>query len=50
MIRFVSGVILRERFASFERLLWRVGRGNVLVRNADIEEDMEDPSTVCQVD
>ena len=31
--------------AGFERMLWRVSKGNVFVRFADIEENMEDPRT-----
>lgn len=42
---FVAGVILRDRLPSFERLLWRACRGNALIRNADIDEDLEDPTT-----
>ena len=43
--RFVTGVILRERLASFERMLWRVCMGNVFLRQADIEKPFEDPAT-----
>lgn len=42
---FVAGVILRDRFPAFERLLWRACRGNVLLRNADIEEELQEPTT-----
>src|SRR5256885_14924159 len=42
---FVAGVILRERIPSFERMLWRVCRGNVFLRQAEIETPLEDPST-----
>ena len=35
----------RARVAGFERMLWRVSKGNVFVRFADIEENMEDPRT-----
>jgi len=45
-ISFVAGVILRERLPAFERLLWRACRGNVFLRQADIEKPLEDPSTV----
>ncbi|CAF3309628.1 unnamed protein product, partial [Rotaria sp. Silwood2] len=42
---FVSGVISRERIISFERMLWRVCRGNVFLKQADIQELIEDPLT-----
>ena len=35
----------RARVAGFERMLWRVSKGNVFVRFADIEENMVDPRT-----
>uniref|UniRef100_A0A674MDR8 V-type proton ATPase subunit a n=1 Tax=Takifugu rubripes TaxID=31033 RepID=A0A674MDR8_TAKRU len=44
--RFVAGVIGRERIPTFERMLWRVCRGNVFLRQADIEDSLEDPATV----
>ncbi|KAL3986796.1 hypothetical protein ACER0C_013911 [Sarotherodon galilaeus] len=46
---FVAGVIGRERIPNFERMLWRVCRGNVFLRQADIEEPLEDPTTGDQV-
>lgn len=42
---FVAGVILRERIPAFERMLWRVCRGNVFLRQAEIETPLEDPSS-----
>ncbi|XP_037802746.1 V-type proton ATPase 116 kDa subunit a1-like isoform X1 [Penaeus monodon] len=42
---FVAGVTLRERMPMFERMLWRVCRGNVFVRRADIQQPLEDPIT-----
>lgn len=47
--RFVAGVIGRERIPTFERMLWRVCRGNVFLRQADIEDPLEDPATVSSV-
>lgn len=44
---FVAGVILRERLPAFERMLWRACRGNVFLRQAMIEQPLEDPSNVC---
>lgn len=36
---------------AFERMLWRVCRGNVFLRQADITELIEDPITVrCRLD
>ncbi|XP_054081607.1 V-type proton ATPase 116 kDa subunit a 1 isoform X3 [Zeugodacus cucurbitae] len=46
---FVAGVILRERLAAFERMLWRACRGNVFLRQAMIESPLEDPSNGDQV-
>lgn len=43
---FVAGVILRERIPAFERMLWRACRGNVFLRQAEIETPLEDPSSV----
>uniref|UniRef100_A0A8B9RLM2 V-type proton ATPase subunit a n=1 Tax=Astyanax mexicanus TaxID=7994 RepID=A0A8B9RLM2_ASTMX len=43
--KFVAGVIGRERIPTFERMLWRVCRGNVFLRQADIEDPLEDPTT-----
>uniref|UniRef100_A0A7N8YLB9 V-type proton ATPase subunit a n=1 Tax=Mastacembelus armatus TaxID=205130 RepID=A0A7N8YLB9_9TELE len=43
---FVAGVISRERIPTFERMLWRVCRGNVFLRKAEIEDPLEDPTTV----
>lgn len=46
---FVAGVILRERIPAFERMLWRACRGNVFLRQAEIETPLEDPSSSDQV-
>uniref|UniRef100_A0A3P9NY35 V-type proton ATPase subunit a n=1 Tax=Poecilia reticulata TaxID=8081 RepID=A0A3P9NY35_POERE len=48
-ITFVAGVIGRERIPTFERMLWRVCRGNVFLRQADIEDPLEDPTSGDQV-
>lgn len=47
---FVAGVILRERIHYFERMLWRVCRGNVFLKQAEIDTPLEDPVTGDQVD
>ena len=44
--RFLAGVIDRERVPGFELMLWRICRGNVFLRTAEIEETLEDPKTV----
>lgn len=46
---FVAGVILRERIPAFERMLWRACRGNVFLRQAEIDTPLEDPVTGDQV-
>jgi V-type H+-transporting ATPase subunit a len=43
---FVAGVIQRERVPGFERMLWRISRGNVFLRQAEMDQPLEDPSTV----
>ncbi|XP_040569933.1 V-type proton ATPase 116 kDa subunit a 1 isoform X1 [Lepeophtheirus salmonis] len=45
---FVAGVILRERLPAFERMLWRACRGNVFLRQAEIEDTLEDPAVGSQ--
>ncbi|XP_001867131.2 V-type proton ATPase 116 kDa subunit a1 [Culex quinquefasciatus] len=42
---FVAGVIPRERIIGFERMLWRVSRGNVFLRQAPIDKPLTDPRT-----
>lgn len=42
---FIAGVIKRERVHAFERMLWRISRGNILVRQAEVEQLLEDPAT-----
>lgn len=44
MLRFVAGTIDRTRMATFERILWRVLRGNLYMNYAEIEEPFHDPS------
>lgn len=45
-LRFVAGVVPRERVPAFERMLWRISRGNVFLRQAELDQPLEDPSTV----
>lgn len=42
---YVTGVILREKFTSFERVLWRVLRGNLFMKHAEIDEKIKDPQS-----
>ncbi|KAM5255581.1 V-type proton ATPase 116 kDa subunit a 4 [Ctenodactylus gundi] len=42
---FTAGVIHRERMASFEKLLWRVCRGNVYLKFTEVDTLLEDPVT-----
>ncbi|XP_068133441.1 V-type proton ATPase 116 kDa subunit a 4 isoform X2 [Hyperolius riggenbachi] len=46
---FTAGVIGRERMASFERLLWRVCRGNIYVKYSELDTTLEDPVTKEEV-
>jgi len=41
----VAGVLDRARQVAFERMLWRVSKGNVFIKFSDIEEQMEDPQS-----
>jgi hypothetical protein len=43
---FITGVILREKFIAFEKVLWRATRGNLFMRHTEIEEKIKDPYTV----
>jgi V-type H+-transporting ATPase subunit a len=44
--RFLAGVIDRDKVPPFELMLWRICRGNVFLRTAEIEEVLEDPKLV----
>ncbi|WKY01208.1 hypothetical protein Q1695_015316 [Nippostrongylus brasiliensis] len=44
-LRFVAGVIRRERLPAFERLLWRACRGNVFLRTSEIDDILNDTVT-----
>lgn len=46
---FVAGVIERDRLAGFESMLWRVSMGNVFLRQSDLNEQLQDPSTGHQL-
>ncbi|XP_055906180.1 V-type proton ATPase 116 kDa subunit a 1-like [Eupeodes corollae] len=42
---FVAGILKRERVFGFERMLWRISRGNVFLRRVDLNEAFKDPAT-----
>ncbi|XP_068143467.1 V-type proton ATPase 116 kDa subunit a1-like [Drosophila tropicalis] len=44
-LAFVAGVIKLERFFSFERMLWRISRGNIFLRRSDISGLCENEET-----
>jgi hypothetical protein len=46
-LSFIAGVIPRDKVPTFELMLWRICRGNVFLRTAEIEGSTEDPTTVC---
>ncbi|XP_066591940.1 V-type proton ATPase 116 kDa subunit a 1 isoform X2 [Prorops nasuta] len=48
-LEFVAGVINRERVPAFERMLWRISRGNVFLRQAELDKPLEDPATGNQM-
>ncbi|KAG2460248.1 VPP4 ATPase, partial [Polypterus senegalus] len=42
-LSFVAGVMNRERMVTFERLLWRACRGNVYIKQSDLDAEIENP-------
>jgi len=42
---FSTGVILREKIASFQRVLWRATRGNLFLKHDPIDSKIRDPHT-----
>jgi V-type H+-transporting ATPase subunit a len=44
-LTYITGVIRRDRVFGFERMLWRVSRGNAFLRILEIAEPFEDPKT-----
>ncbi|KAB7504051.1 V-type proton ATPase subunit a isoform 1 [Armadillidium nasatum] len=44
-LEFVAGVIERSRMPVFERMLWRVCRGNAFLRQQEISTPLKDPHT-----
>lgn len=45
-LTYITGVIRRDKVPGFERMLWRVSRGNAFLRILEIAEPFEDPKTV----
>jgi V-type H+-transporting ATPase subunit a len=41
--RFLTGVVERNKVTNFERVLWRTTRGNLFMRQAEIEEKIMNP-------
>ncbi|XP_063230708.1 V-type proton ATPase 116 kDa subunit a 1-like [Bacillus rossius redtenbacheri] len=44
-VSFITGIIRKERVLAFERMLWRLSRGNVFLRMVDLPLPMKDPVT-----
>ncbi|PRP79547.1 vacuolar proton ATPase [Planoprotostelium fungivorum] len=42
---FSTGVILRDKIHSFQRVLWRATRGNLFIKHDSIEQKIKDPHT-----
>jgi hypothetical protein len=45
----VSGTLERSKVQNYERVLWRVLRGNVFLRTSDISQSVMDPKTVRSI-
>lgn len=48
-LQFIAGVVDQERFYSFERMLWRVSHGNIFVKQARVEEVLQDSMSVSKI-
>ena len=45
--RYLTGTIDREKVPVFERLMWRVTRGNLHFLTSEIQQTIYNPFTVC---
>ena len=41
----IAGVIATTKLASFERILWRISKGNIFLKSTDMDGPMTDPDT-----
>ena len=44
-LRFISGIINKDKLLKFERMLFRATRGNMLFNQTPSDEEIMDPST-----
>ena len=44
-----AGVIDFSKLNSFERILWRISKGNIFLKHSSIDEDLVDPTTGNEV-
>ena len=44
-----AGVIDFSKLNSFERILWRISKGNIFLKHSSIDEDLVDPTTGDEV-
>ena len=44
-LRFISGIIKKDKLLRFERMLFRATRGNMLFNQTPSDEEIMDPST-----
>lgn len=44
-MRVVSGIIARKNFYLFEKIVYRVTRGNIFIRFSEVEQELKDPNT-----
>jgi V-type H+-transporting ATPase subunit a len=49
-LKYVAGVIPRKTMPVFERILWRILRGNLCMNYSEIEEPLQDPETDQKVE
>lgn len=44
-LSFVTGVIQLEKYFAFEKILWRISRGNIFLKRSDLPRNVKDPVT-----